>query len=468
MEVPEPGFSKIFTNLTVNHSPQSTFLPNDQYDMMTKYLLPNSIILMLVLLVIPVFVPAQIQITPDHEDGVYNIGETIVWNILIDSITKYDSLRYAIKPGAMQVAEQGLLMVKSSEAKLSYKFQKPGSVILEIRWGNPGDWLDRVVSGGICAPEALTLSTTRPEDFDEFWQNNIAELEEIPMNPWIQSQSVEDTSISYTKVVMDNIRGSKIQAQMAMPNTCEKYPALLIVQWAGVYAFSKEWVTHRAKEGWLALNINPHDLPIDQKNKFYQQQSKNELKDYWAIGNQNRDSSYFLRMYLSCYRAIEYLKSHPSWNGQTIVVTGDSQGGQQTLVTAGLHSDVTAAMALVPAGFDMLGPAMGRRGGWPQWYGQIEGKDSIKVREASRYYDVANFIPNIQCPVLVGVGLLDETCPAEGILAGMNQLSQKKEIVLLPLSQHQDRNGSQAPYRNIRDQVWLPLLKSGNLPLDKK
>ncbi|MCB0689696.1 MAG: acetylxylan esterase, partial [Saprospiraceae bacterium] len=382
---------------------------------------------------------SKIRITPNREDRVFHTGETISWQITIDSVEKYDSLRYAIKPGALSTLEEGMLKVKKGKSNISYTFDKPGSVILEIRWGSPDRWQNRVVDGGICDPEDFQLSSKRPDDFKEFWSEKIAELEAIPMNSWMQLEPMEDTSVVYAKVLMDNIRGSKIQAQMAMPNNCEKYPALLIVQWAGVYGLSRDWVINRAREGWLVLNINPHDLPIDMDPEFYQDKSKNELKNYPALGNEYRDSSYFLRMYLSCYRGVEFLKQYPSWNGKTIVVTGDSQGGMQTIVTAGLHPDITAAMALVPAGFDMLGPELDRKGGWPQWYQQIENKDSSAVREASRYYDAANFVPDISCPVLVGVGLLDETCPPQGIIAGMNQIDKQKKMIYLPQSQHQDR-----------------------------
>ena len=217
----------------------------------------------------------------------------------------------------------------------------------------------------------------------------------------------------------------------------------------------------KAEDGWLVLNIEPHDLPIDDPAEKYKDQFEGPLKNYWAIGNDDRDQSYFLRMYLSCYRAAEYLTSRADWNGKTLVVMGDSQGGLQALMTAGLFSPVTAALALVPAGFDMLGPEAGRKGGWPQWYDWTEGKDPAKVHETSRYYDVANFVTRIHCPVLVGVGLIDETCPPEGILAGLNQFSTPKEIMVLPLSGHQDWKGSQSAFRDERDKVWLPALLKG-------
>jgi cephalosporin-C deacetylase-like acetyl esterase len=210
------------------------------------------------------------------------------------------------------------------------------------------------------------------------------------------------------------------------------------------------------------LNIEPHDLPFDKPASFYQEQFAGPLKNYWSIGNDNRDTSYFLQMYLSCYRAIEYLKTRPDWNGKTLVVMGDSQGGQQTIMIAGLHpKNITAALALVPANGDTLAPEVGRAPGWPQWYFNTEGKDPQKVREASRYYDIANFARHIKCPMLVGLGLRDETCPPSSVLAVVSQIKSSREVVILPKSGHQDEHGTQAFYNRRRYDVWLPALRQG-------
>jgi cephalosporin-C deacetylase len=143
---------------------------------------------------------------------------------------------------------------------------------------------------------------------------------------------------------------------------------------------------------------------------------------------------------------------------------GGSQGGLQALMTAGLHpKNITATLAVVPAGCDMLGPDAGRRGGWPQWHAITwGGKDAAKVHEASRYYDVANFAPHIQCPVLVGLGLIDETCPAAGIFATLNQVTTPKEVVIMPQAAHQEEHGSHAAYYRRCYGVWLQQLVHGN------
>jgi cephalosporin-C deacetylase-like acetyl esterase len=239
-----------------------------------------------------------------------------------------------------------------------------------------------------------------------FWRTKIRELAAVPVRPVLQRAESGMESVNYWKITLDNIRGTKVQGQLARPTAGAKLPALLIVQWAGVYPLDKYWATSRAREGWLTLNINAHDLPIDAPAEYYKQQADTALKDYPAIGNEDRDTSYFLRMYLSCYRATEYLASRHDWDGKTLVVMGTSQGGLQAIMTASLHPRVTALLANVPAGCDQTGPLVGRQPGWPMWYYQTKGKDAAKVIQTSKYYDVVNFASRVKCPALIAVGLI--------------------------------------------------------------
>src|SRR5207253_1476329 len=105
------------------------------------------------------------------------------------------------------------------------------------------------------------------------------------------------------------------QGQLAKPaGKTADLPGLLQVQWAGVYPLDKNWVIGPAKNGWLALNIEAHDMAIDEKWPYYDALQKKELNDYPGIGNDNRDTAYFLRMFLSAYRAADYLTQRPEWN----------------------------------------------------------------------------------------------------------------------------------------------------------
>ena len=57
-------------------------------------------------------------------------------------------------------------------------------------------------------------------------------------------------------------------------------------------------------------------------------------------------------MYVCDYSSLEFLAARPEWDGRTLVATGISMGGQQSLVTAALNPKVSAVVVHVPAGAD--------------------------------------------------------------------------------------------------------------------
>lgn len=416
------------------------------------------------------FSPAQeLTITPDKADGIYKAGEAVRWQIEWKGSGQLSEVSYSIKKGGLTEIAKGTIALKSGAGTLESKLDEPGTLLAEVKVKSPDGKTETYYGGAAIEPEKIAPSSSRPADFDAFWNAKLKELKSVPANSNLEPGDSNKAGVDYWKIRMDNIRGTHIQGQIARPAKGDKLPALLIVQWAGVYGLQKNWVTDRAAEGWLVLNINAHDLPIDQPESFYKEQFEGPLKNYWEIGNENRDTSYYLRMYLSCYRAAEYLTHRPDWDGKTLVVQGGSQGGMQALMTAGFHPKITAALASVPAGCDMLGPDVGRQAGWPMWYWKTEGRDAKKVREASRYYDVINFIPKVKCPVLVSAGLIDTVCPPAGIIAAFNQIRAPKEIVILPNGDHIGINDSHAAYNARCWGKWLPALREGKAaPVNQK
>ena len=109
------------------------------------------------------------------------------------------------------------------------------------------------------------------------------------------------------------------------------------------------------------MNLDAHDkLPSDP--------SGNVPRNYQAVGDTDRETSYFLKMYLRESRALDYLLTRPDWDGKTIVVMGGSMGGQQSLALAGLRPDkMSAVLVCVPAGADTNGDLHGRKAGYPNW-----------------------------------------------------------------------------------------------------
>jgi cephalosporin-C deacetylase-like acetyl esterase len=427
--------------------------------------------ILLALFCFPLLVAADpaLMVSAENPSGIAAPGQKIVWHVAVTDDPQHtvQSGTYVLKKGNAQVIGQGTLNFEAGPVTIAATLNEPGTVLAEISVLMDGKKTLQALAGAAFAPDQLTPSSPAPDDFDSFWAAKIAELNAVPEHPVLEKKESGKEGVDYWKITLDNIRGSHIYGQLARPTTGHKLPAMLVVQWAGVYALKKKFATDPAHDGWLVLNINAHDFPIDNAQEFYNALGQNELKAYASIGNDDREQSYFLRMFLACYRAAEYLSNRPDWDGRTLVVTGASQGGWQALATAALHPKITAVLILVPAGCDNTGALAGRNPGWPGWTRHAEGKDPAKVLETARYFDGVNFAARIHCPTLVGMGLLDSTSPPSGVFSACNQLRGAKELVVMPDADHRPFNNSHSPYYQ-RTAAWLSALSKGQpAPVEK-
>ncbi len=300
-------------------------------------------------------------------------------------------------------------------------------------------------------------SAPRPADFDTFWAAKIKALDEVPANVVITPGDSGRPDVEYFTIRMDHVDGSHIHGQLAKPKRAGKFPAIVIFQWASPpYPLEKAWVTDRAAEGWLALNIEPHDVLPDQPPEYYAA-LPDAIKHYESIGNNDRDKSYFLRMYLSDYRAVDYIAGRPDWDEKTLVAMGTSMGGQQSLCVAGLDPRVTHVIVNVPAGCDTNGPLHGRQSSYPNF-----PSNDPKVMETALYFDVVNFAPRIKATSLVAMGFVDTISAPAGIWTAFNLIPGQKEVVPMVDSPHNHlaTPAQQRPY-NDRSAEWLNTLVQG-------
>lgn len=410
------------------------------------------------------FAGLSVKITPDTPSGVYAPGETASWTLEIkpDPASPAPELSYRItKDGSVPVSN-GKLDLSAAPLKLSASRSDAGTLVAQVFVA--GNSKPVAVGGAIFAPENIAPSAPEPPDFDAFWQSKIQELAAVPMNPVLEKMpdAKNTPGVDYFTVTLDNIRGTKVRGQLARPSDEGKYPALLVFQYAGVYPLKQESVINDAKEGWLVFNISAHDQPIAEPKEFYDALNAGELKNYTRIGNEDRETSYFLRMFLGAARAAEYLASRPDWNGEILIATGTSQGGLQAFAAAALCPKVTGVMTVVPAGCDVYGTLANRGSSWPYWLsttGQSD-RDRNKIRTTAGYFDGINFAARIHCPTLVAYGLADETSHPAGVAAALNALEGPKEPLILPLSNHRGEDGAQAPYHN-RAAVWKKAALAG-------
>jgi len=391
---------------------------------------------------------------PYRAGGIYALGEKAGWTLSLPNGATPGRYAYTIKKNNQDQVSSGTVYLSGDKAKVEVTVDTPAMLYLQLTPIAGGRGMGY---GAAVAPTSLKPVLPRPKDFDAFWKGKLKELKAIPENPVLTPGESGKPDVEYATIRMDHVNGTHVYGQIARPKKPGKHPALLLLQWASPpYPLQKPWVVDRAAEGWLTLNIEPHDVLPDGPPSYYAGLPA-ALKNYASINVDDRDKNYFVEMYLRDYRAVDYLASLPDWDGKTLVVMGTSMGGHQSLCVAGLHKKVTHVIVNEPSGCDLNASLHGRQAGYPNF-----PSNNPKAMEVAQYVDAINFAPHIKATSLVAMGFVDTVAPPAGIWTAFNQIRGPKEAAPMFDSPHNNlaTPEQQRPFTS-RSSEWLKTLVSG-------
>lgn len=416
----------------------------------------------------------QLSFAPYHATGIYNVGETVGWTVTPGPVEPNYSYKWTVRRNNAIVLKEGKLDLSTGKDKIEITGDQPEMLYVAIEpvaslvandaaptaftGGNTGRNNGLYAVGAAVAPNKIGLATPRPSDFNSFWSEKLVAQSKIPIQPVLTPVETDVPGVELNTFVLDAL-GSKAQGYVAKPAHEGKFPALVLLQYAGVYALNAHADAVRAADGWLVLNVDSHDkLPSDP--------SGGVPRNYPAVGNTDRETSYFLNMYLRDSRVLDYLVTRPDWDGKTIVLMGTSMGGQQSIVLAGLRPEkITAVLVCVPAGMDVNGDLHGRKAGYPNW-----PSNDPKVMNTALYFDPIYFASRIKAPVLAAIGFIDTTSPPAGIFTALNQISVGKEPLPMIESEHNNLTPQKEQNWHDRSEEILGTILSGGVfkPFDLK
>jgi cephalosporin-C deacetylase len=380
----------------------------------------------------------RVIVAPDHRDWTYKPGEPVRFavsvaadNEPIDGV----SVIYTVGPDMFPGEEKTAALPLTGMTIDAGTMTAPGFLRCIVSTRVAGRSY-RGLATAAFAPEKIVPTQVEPPDFDAFWQLGRQELAKIPIDA--RMTLIPDACTSTVDVYQVSLRtvggsSSRVYGILCEPRAPGKYPAVLQVPGAGVRPYGGDPIL--ASKGALVLQIGIHGIPVNLNKEVYDNLASGALHEYWYSNLDDRDHFYFRRVYLSCIRANDFLTSLPKWDGRRLVVMGGSQGGQLTIVTAGLDTRVTGLCASYPAFCDVSGELHHRAGGWPHpFMPQTGGAPSAnaiaaKIATAS-YYDSVNFARRVHAPGYYDWGYNDEVCPPTASYAAYNVLTSPKTLGL--------------------------------------
>jgi cephalosporin-C deacetylase len=389
----------------------------------------------------------QLTARCDRADAMYRVGDNAKFIVTGTNAGEAD---YRLSDDGAGTISQGKIQIKPGEGhSITGTLGKPGFLQLVVQQGKT-----RTLAAAAFDPTKIEPTATMPADFDSFWAAAKKELAAVPMDAQVvKSEKDSSERVTCYMVSLANVGGKRVHGWLSVPKGTGPFPAILTVPGAGVAGISPD--KHHAFLGALSMNIIIHDLPVDQSKAFYRKEATGPLKNYWDIGMDDKDKSYYRAVILGCVRCLDYLTSGSDYNGKDLAVTGGSQGGALTLITSGLDPRVKLAAPNVAAMCDHSGKAFGRVSGWPHWLDNTPKDKADKVLEASAYYDAVNFARKFQGNSLHGVGFIDTTCAPTTVYAAFNVHPEPKTMIASPLMGH----GTDPRWLKARDEFWKKNMK---------
>ncbi len=382
----------------------------------------------------------RISVTPDHKDWLYKTGEKVRFNVDISQSglpIQVTNVSYAVMPEKMKAVTSGTLSLQNGSATIEGGTMKtPGFLRCEVE----AEWNGKKYRGiGTAAfdPGAIKPTVGNPADFQDFWNNAKSELSKVPISPkmvLIPEKCTETVNVYH--VSFRNIKNSRVFGILCMPKKEGKYPALLHVPGAGIRPYTGDIA--RAEKGIITLQIGIHGIPVNMDPDVYQSLSEGALNGYPSFNLDNRESYYYKRVYLGCVRAVDFLAYLPQTDTSSIGITGGSQGGALSIITAALDNRIKYLAAFYPALSDMTGYLENRAGGWPHLFAgnNLTLNNTKEKLQTVPYYDVVNFARLLKIPGYYSWGFNDETCPPTSMYSVYNVITAPRELMVVPETGH--------------------------------
>ncbi len=261
-------------------------------------------------------------------------------------------------------------------------------------------------------PDAVVSASDAQPDFDAFWTQTLAELDEVPLDPvFTEIPAYSNVQRTCYEVRYQSWNGAVSGGVLSVPVAEGKYP--VCIQYMG-YGAPVYYFDPSAEPERIDFLVSVRDQGIFK-----------EGQDRWIDrGLADRDSFYYRGAFCDAKRAVDFAVSLDKADPNRIVSFGESQGGALTCVAAALDSRIRAIAPSVPFLGDY--PDYGKIVWWPMHEvyeaADAQGLDREALMTMLSYFDVKNFAGRIHCPVYMAFGLQDPTCPPHTNFAIYNNL----------------------------------------------
>lgn len=275
-------------------------------------------------------------------------------------------------------------------------------------------------------PESLLPPLNSPDDFMDFWNKSIEELSAVV--PDYKLRSIKRKGESKTnlfEVEMKSFEGLTVRGWLEVPKKKGIFPTLLRVP-----GYTENLLPLDMYEDMIIFSFNTRDHGESDN-------TGERSYDMWVRGMESKEKYYYRGIFLDCIRALDYLESREDVDMEKLAIWGGSQGGGLSFAIAALDHRVKLCIADIPYMCDY--PRYFAITHWDEidhWFAQDPAHTWELMYNTLSYFDTKYLAKEIRCPVLMGIGLQDDTCPPCTSFMTYNLIESDKSYDIYKTEKH--------------------------------
>jgi len=291
-------------------------------------------------------------------------------------------------------------------------------------------------------------TSPKPDDFDEFWDRSIAEMQSIDPQTELRPADFQAPLAECFNMFFTGVGGARVHAKLLRPRNAPKpHPAVLIFH--GYSGSSGDWAD---KLGYAALGYTVAALDCRGQGGLSQDVGRvtgNTLRGHIIRGLDGPpEQLLFRQIFLDTAQLARIVMDMPDVDQARVGAFGGSQGGGLTLACVALEPRVKRAAPVYPflTDYRRVWDIDQAKGAYQELSDYFRLFDPRHEREADvfrklGYIDVQHLCPRIRAEVMLGIGLMDTICPPSTQFAAYNKIPSPKSMVMYPDFGHETLPG---------------------------
>jgi cephalosporin-C deacetylase len=292
----------------------------------------------------------------------------------------------------------------------------------------------------------------RPTDFDQFWDQSLAEMHSIDPQVEMVPSEFQANNVECFHLYFTGVGGARVHAKFLRPAT-GKAPHPAILMFHGYAGDSGDWSD---KLAYVSQGFTVAAMDCRGQGGFSEDKGGtigNTVDGHIIRGLEDAldgrpEKLLYRQIFLDTAQLAKIVMEMPEVDARRVSATGRSQGGALTVACAALEPRIKQAAPVFPflSDYKRVWEMDQAKDAYAELRSYFRSYDPLHLRQEAifenlGYVDIQFLAPRIQAEVLWSIGLMDTVCPPSTQFAAYNKISSTKAMAIYPDFGHETLPG---------------------------